>query len=236
MRSRIVSAETEPRRQPIEIYLVGRGVYVRLRPFILLSIWIMLLLPLLGCQSNSDVSESAGPWSHTGKRGVYGLQFGLGWIREDPAVFNTHADLAASQVGELFLIVIPQELPVVRGVPTPDATALKRASVEIMRDSISDFEIVEENPMVLGGVPAETIFARGSVGEVDICYVLTYITNGAWGYQIVGWAPAFKQRTLATRVDEVLRTWTFPDSLKATHRAGAEASTPTTQETPQVRP
>ena len=171
---------------------------------------LALALSLFGCSSSEPSTAALQPWSHTGSKGVYRIDFSKSWNQETPATFNEHADLAASMSGEIFLIVIPQELPVIDGVPTPDAVALKRASVEIMRSSIESFRIDHEMPTTLGTTAAEAVFASGVVSEIPISYLLTYVTRGKWGYQIVGWAPAYKKSTLATQLDEVLGTWKFP--------------------------
>lgn len=188
-----------------------------------------------GCDSKAAPEADKKPWIYESKKAPYSVRFGAGWIREDPTVLNEFADLAASYSGDIYFIVIPQELPTIEGVDPPDALDLKRAGVSLMETQIADLEIQKQGPVRVDERAGQSVVARGVVDEQHVKYVTTYLTEGKWGFQLVGWAPLPKQRELLARIDELLATWKFrePTELVAANPdAGQNIQTPDAGPTP----
>ena len=164
-----------------------------------------------GCDSKSAPEVEKKPWSYASEKAPYSVLLGAGWIREDPTVLNEFADLAVSYSGDIYFIVIPQELPTIEGVDPPDALDLKRAGVSLMETQITDLEIQKQGPVRVDERAGQSVVARGVVDEQPVKYVTTYLTEGKWGFQLVGWAPLPKQRELLARIDELLATWEFTE-------------------------
>ena len=152
------------------------------------------------------------------------------WKREDPAAINEFADLAITHPDDLFFIVIPQLLPQIEGVDAPDALDLKRASVTLMETQIDDLQIQKQGPVRVDQRQGQSVVARGVVDGQQVKYLTTYLTEGEWGFQLIGWAPIERQRSLLVRVDELLTGWRFAekpeDDADISSDAGSDASAP----------
>ncbi len=173
--------------------------------------FILAALAISGCEEKKP-EKTAQPIEFESEKAGYALILPLGWKLESAEKLNTFADLAASYEDTHYLIVIPQQLPVIPGVEAPDALALKRASIAVMEEEIEDFSIDKQGPVKLAGRVAQSVFARGIVEGREVTYVTTYATRDGWGYQIVGWGPAERESTLVSQIDRVLATWTFEES------------------------
>lgn len=178
------------------------------------------LLNVLGCEEKT-VEKAVEPIEFQSEKAGYSVTLPLGWKLEDARKLNTFADLAASYRGTHYLIVIPQQLPVIPGVEPPDALALRRASVAVMEEEIRDFEIEKQGPVKLAGRVAQSVFASGVVEGQEVKYVTTYATRDGFGYQIVGWGPAADEATLVSQIDRILATWSFLERPQA-NAPGAE--------------
>lgn len=171
----------------------------------------LALAAIAGCKEKES-RTIVEPIEFASETAQYALTLPAGWKLESAEKLNTFADLAASYKGTHYLIVIPQQLPVIPGVETPDALALRRASVAVMEEQIEDFEIDRRGPVKLAGRTGQSVFASGVVEGQSVKYVTTYATRGGWGYQIVGWGPADKESTLVSQIDRVLATWKFTEA------------------------
>ena len=181
-------------------------------PRISLSLLAAILAGLLsvGCEHDGTDSEPAPePWRYDSKKAAYSLEVPGQWEQIPAEEINRFADLAMNLGDRFYVIVIPQELPSFEGVETPDALALKRASLSLLRERIDDFEIERQGPMKLGGRTALSVFAEGTNEGQPVQYINTYVTRGDWGYQIVAWGPRKQEDGLVAATDELLSGWTF---------------------------
>ena len=176
-----------------------------------------LYIPLLalavlatGCEQQKKAPKKPKqPWTWESEKAPYALELAGEWKRDDPAVLNEFADLAVTHDDDLFFIVIPQELPDIAGVERPDALDLKRAGVTLMEAQIDDLEIQKQGPVRVDERQGQTVVARGIVDNQQVKYVTTYLTEGDWGFQLVGWSPIERRRDLMVRIDELLAGWSF---------------------------
>jgi hypothetical protein len=159
--------------------------------------------------SKKKQKKSVEPWVFESEKAPYRLRLRGGWTREDPATLNEFADLAVVHSDDLFFIVIPQELPMIEGVDSPDALRMKRAGLDLMETQIGDLEIQKQGPVRVDGRAGQSVVARGVIDDQEIKYVTTYVTEGDWGFQLVGWSPIDRQRELLVRIDELLAGWKF---------------------------
>lgn len=132
------------------------------------------------------------------------LQLPSTWKKEDPESLNRAAKFAASLDDIFFILIIPQKLPEIPGVPIPDALALKRASLNIMRMEDKELEIESEGPAKIGGVIAQSVIASGVVDGKKIQYVTSYITIDTLGIQIIALGPHERGKTLIKEADILL--------------------------------
>jgi hypothetical protein len=185
-----------------------------------------------GCDSESnDSQDTRGPWRFESQLAPYTLEVPGEWEKTPSSDINQFADLVLTvderfADGEPFrVIIIPQELPHYDGVPTPDALAIKRASLNLLRKRVDKFEIQREGPLDLDGEPALSVFAEGMDNHKPVQYITTYATHGDFGYQIVAWGPRKQQEGLVQAVDELLSGWQFTDKSASNEPAdGAETS------------
>ncbi len=133
------------------------------------------------------------------------------WKKEDPAGLNSFAKFAASKNNNHFILVIPQKLPEIPGIETPDAFALKRASINIMRSVDKEFKIEVEGPAIIGGIVAQSVVASGVVEGEKLQYVTSYLTSGNTGIQIVAWGPYEEGKKLVQETDKILANFKMLD-------------------------
>jgi len=174
-----------------------------------IALLVALWSTVVGCESKTTPKVVAQPWVFDSETAPYSLTLGPGWQKEDPAVLNEFADLAVAHGEDLFFIVIPQELPSIEGVEAPDALDLKRAGVALMDAQIASLEIQKQGPVRVNERQGQSVVARGVVDEQEVKYVTTYLTEGNWGFQLVGWSPIQRQHELLVRIDELLAGWKF---------------------------
>lgn len=168
---------------------------------------ILNLLFLQACNKDSDKNTPAQPWTFSSELARYEVTLPPTWKPEaDAKNLNAFADLAANLDNTLFLIVIPQKLPV---FPVPDARAVKSAGLEMMQNSITDLRIKRQGDIILDDVSGVSVFFEGTVESERIQYIATYMTQVGWGYQIIAWGPATAERRLIEEVDQVLAGWKF---------------------------
>ena len=181
-------------------------------------IWLVLLtlIVLPACESSTE--EVAKPIVFASKNAPYSLTLNGNWTLEDRQRLNPFADLAASLNTMVYLIVIPQELPSFDGMEPPDALALRRASITLMKDQVDTFAISKQGPVRIGEVLGQTVFASGIIEKQSVNYITTYVTHDGWGYQIVAWAPSEQHALLVTEVDDVLAHWRFLDKSATTSK------------------
>jgi hypothetical protein len=167
---------------------------------------------LTACDSPAPSAGAAKSWRHTGATAPYQLDLSHGWRAEDVSAINAHADFAASLDGELLLVIIPQQLPEQPAdldLPPTSALDLKDASIALLQEQTPDFTFEREGPVVLDGQPGQAVWAEGTSEDARVQYLITYVTSGRWGFQIVAIAPADQDKRLADEVDLALRTWRF---------------------------
>lgn len=177
------------------------------------ALLLVSALALAGCRDGQK-AEPAKPWVHKSVRAPYELTVPPQWAPEAPAVVNEFADVAVTRDHEFFFIVIPQGLPEVPGADRPDALSLKRASVEIMKTQIEDLEIERQGPVRVDGRDGHSVVAHGKSGGHQISYVATYVVDGLWGFQLVGWAPRGRSKELVAHVDGLLGGFSFTTAVK----------------------
>ncbi|MFU8805736.1 MAG: hypothetical protein ACNA8W_18120 [Bradymonadaceae bacterium] len=165
----------------------------------------LLVLATSSCQ-RSPVEQTPEPWKFQSAAAPYELIMPGAWIVEDGEEINPYADFAASLDDSIFLIIIPQELPI---FPMPDLTSFKSASVDLLRDNLDEFQIQRQGSIVLDGHEGHTVFIKGLVVGERIQYIATYVTRDVWGYQIIAWGPVIKERDLIDHVDAILTKWRF---------------------------
>ncbi len=174
-----------------------------------ISFIFLVILFGCGCESNAPKSAPLAPISFESKTSPYRLELNEPWALTDPKNLNTHADLAATYNGSLYLIVIPQKLPSIPGVESPDALALKRASLAVLEERLKGFTVERQGPIKLDNEIGQSVFASGQTEGQSIQYVATYMTRGEWGFQVVGWGPVEKGTLLTAEIDRILATWKF---------------------------
>lgn len=171
---------------------------------------IGLLLPLAGgCESEPHKQPAAAPIIYDSTKAPYHVELSPPWTLTSADSLNTHADLAATYKDQLYLIVIPQRLPTIPGVDTPNALALKRASVSVLEERLDGFKITRQGPIRVDSEIGQSVFAIGQTEGLQIQYVATYLTMSDWGFQIVGWGPADKTNVLTAEMDRILNSWRF---------------------------
>jgi hypothetical protein len=217
----------------------------RTRPLIAASILLASLVVLMSaaCDSETaDPQESPQPWRFQSQIAPYAIEVPGQWRQTPSEKINQFADLVLTvdgrfAVGEPFrLIVIPQQLPQYEDVASPDARALKRASLSLLRKRVDQFEIQREGPLDLGGEPALSVFAEGMDGDEPVQYITTYATHGEFGYQIVAWGPRKQQEGLVQAVDILLSGWEFTDSAGSSENDKAQASPDDSKELDAIDP
>lgn len=191
-------------------------------PYRVIITLILTAAFMCGCEKAEKKVAPKEPWTWDSEKASYTLVLPGEWKREDPDVLNEFADLAVTHSDDLFFIVIPQELPKLEGVDAPDALDLKRAGVALMETQIDNLEIQKQGPVRVDGRQGQSVVARGIVDGQQVKYLTTYLTEGDWGFQLIGWAPIEKRRALLVRVDELLSNWKFLSAAKPAADAGIE--------------
>lgn len=183
------------------------------RPHTFLPLFLVAtLLALSGCdESKKQAPRPKEPWTFESAKAPYRITLPGDWKKEDPAVLNEFADLAVTHPDDLFFIVIPQELPQIEGVDAPDALDLKRAGVTLMEAQIENLEIQKQGPVRVDQRQGQSVVAEGHVDGQHVKYLTTYLTEGEWGFQLIGWAPFEQRRALLVRIDELLAGWKFAE-------------------------
>lgn len=159
--------------------------------------------------SSSEQGSVTVPWEYQSERGSYEVDVPGHWEQVPAEELNRFADLALKRDGHLYFIVIPQELPSFDGVESPDAAALKDASLDLLSQRVDGFTVEREGPVMLDGKPGISVLAVGRTDQSDVQYVNTYVTADQWGYQIVAWGPADATDELVDATDELFDSWTF---------------------------
>ena len=178
---------------------------------VFLHLSLIALFLVAGCSDRKKKSEpkQKPPWTFESEAAPYLLTLPGEWKKEDPAVLNEFADLALTHPDDLFFIVIPQELPQIEGVAAPDALDLKRAGVTLMETQIDDLQVQKQGPVRVDQRQGQSVVAQGLVDGQEVKYLTTYLTEGDWGFQLIGWAPIERRRSLLVRIDELLTGWKF---------------------------
>jgi hypothetical protein len=169
----------------------------------------LAVLSVCGCESDAPKPAPMQPLLFESKTAPYRLELGEPWALTDSKNLNSHADLAATYNSSLYLIVIPQKLPSIPGVESPDALALKRASLAVLEERLKGFTIERQGPIKLDNAIGQSVFASGQTEGQSIQYVATYMTRADWGFQVVGWGPVEKGPLLTAEMDRILATWKF---------------------------
>ena len=180
-------------------------------------VWLTIILAAafglacsLGCKSSEkQVSADAEPWTYHSESAPYSIEIPAQWQREDASQVNSYADFAIRLGERFFVIVIPQELPSIPGIETPDALALKRAGTYYFKKRVDDFEVEREGPIEIGGKTGISMFAEGIQSDDQIQYVIVFVTDDNWGYQVIAWAPRRYEDSLVTALDALLEGWSF---------------------------
>lgn len=178
-----------------------------------------------GCDGEKANAPAPTPWQYDSQNAPYSIEIPGEWQETESGDLNEFADLAVNLDDRFYLIVIPQELPQYEGIESPDARAVKRASLGLLRERIDNFEIEREGPLKLGDQTALSIFAEGLYQNKPVQYIATYATRGDWGFQIVAWGPQKQQDALIAATDSLLAGWKFtgaaqPGRLEAPDQAG----------------
>lgn len=177
-------------------------------PFLCLLVAVFAV----GCAEKKKAQHKPKPpWTFESEKAPYLLTIPGEWKKEDPTVLNEFADLAVTHPDDLFFIVIPQELPQIEGVDAPDSLDLKRAGVTLMEAQIGELQIQKQGPVRVDQRQGQSVVARGIVDGQEVKYLTTYLTEGDWGFQLIGWAPIERRRALLVRVDELLTGWKFAE-------------------------
>ncbi len=185
-----------------------------IRNFPLLCLLLALAAP--ACSERKKAAPKPKPaWKFESETAPYLLTLQGEWKKEDPKILNEFADLAITHPDDLFFIVIPQLLPQIEGVETPDSLDLKRAGVTLMRAQIGELEIQKQGPVRVDQRQGQSVVAKGIVDQQEVKYLTTYLTEGDWGFQLIGWAPIERRRALLVRVDELLTGWKFAEKPEA---------------------
>ncbi|QDG54269.1 hypothetical protein FIV42_27050 [Persicimonas caeni] len=180
-----------------------------------------------GCDEDTADAPPPQPWRFQSEAAPYAIEIPGEWQKTDSGELNDFADLAVTLADSYFLIVIPQELPQYEGVAAPDAKAIKRASLALLRERIDKFEIERTGPLKLGDQTALSIFAEGLYETDPVQYIATYATRGPWGYQIVAWGPQEEEDQLIAATDALLSGWKFTSPAPSTPSPADEGEPPT---------
>lgn len=198
---------------------------------LLVGIILLGALGAGGCEKGPADPESLKPWQFESQTAGYRLEVPGQWTQIPVEEINRFADVALTVDHQLYLIVIPQQLPRYEGVEPPDALDLKRASVGLLKERVTDFTIEREGPVQLGNQSALSIFAHGVSQEVPVQYITTYAAHDNWGFQIIAWGPTSARDELIGATDRLLAGWSFkgstlptsPESISAAEPAGRDA-------------
>lgn len=194
---------------------------------------LLVALLFAGCSETKKKQPKPKPsWTFESEKAPYLLTLPGEWKKEDPAVLNEFADLAVTHPDDLFFIVIPQELPQIEGVDSPDALDLKRAGVTLMEAQIEDLQIQKQGPVRVDQRQGQSVVARGIVDGQEVKYLTTYLTEGDWGFQLIGWAPIERRRALLVRIDELLTGWRFAAKPEDDLDISPDAGTPDSGDPP----
>ncbi|MFW6053679.1 MAG: hypothetical protein ACOC9J_02590 [Persicimonas sp.] len=167
---------------------------------------------LWGCDSDDDVEpEPAPPWRYVSDTAPYAIEVPGQWEQRDADEINSFADVALHMQGRFFAIVILEEIPNFEGVKSPGADSLKRASLELLKERVDSFAVEREGPVSVDGQAGLTVFATGLDGQNPVQYITTYLTRGAWGYQVVVWGPKDSEDQLTAATDALMDGWNFRD-------------------------
>jgi hypothetical protein len=185
---------------------------------VVLAALVMSLAVCLGSACDEEPKapqKQPQPWRFESQVAPYAIDVPAEWHKTPSDEINEFADLALTvdervTSGEPFrVIVIPQELPQYEGVPSPDAGAIKRASLGLLQKRVDGFEVQREGPLKLDGQPALSVFAEGMDNGKPVQYITSYAAEGDFGYQIVAWGPRKQQEGLVQAFDELLAGWRF---------------------------
>jgi hypothetical protein len=188
---------------------------------IAISLTAALLVLAGGCDSNTDDAPptpaadkepTVDRTTFTSQKAPYSVELPAGWTERPDKRLNRHADLAATLDGRLFLIIIPQKLPDLKGVDPPDAEALKSASLERMSQNVDGLQVERTGPVSLENGSGLSVFAEGRVDQERVQYIATFVTYDGWGYQIIAWGPASSETELIESVDRLIGGWQFGDN------------------------
>jgi hypothetical protein len=197
-----------------------------MKRFFHISLLAAALLFAGACDDTAEVPEAeAEPWTFESEQAPYSIEIPAQWQREDAREVNSYADFAIRLGERFFVIVIPQKLPSIPGIDTPDALALKRAGTHFFKQRVEDFTVEKQGPIEIAGETGISMFAEGKDNGNDIQYVIVFLTHDNWGYQIIAWAPKRHEDALVTALDALLAGWSF-DSDEFTGGEASGASPP----------
>ncbi|GEM_PF-5170137 len=167
---------------------------------------ILFCSSLLSCDTKSPEAspQKIEPSTWKFQSEFFQIELPNDWKKEDPASLNTFAKFAASKNNSHFILVIPRKLPEIPGIETPDAFALKRASINIIREADKEFKIEVEGPAKIGGLVAQSVVASGVLDGEKLQYVTSYLTSKNIGIQIVAWSPYSEGKSLVRETDKIL--------------------------------
>ncbi|AWV89237.1 hypothetical protein DN745_07735 [Bradymonas sediminis] len=158
----------------------------------------------LNCKSDPVDPDSLPAWTFQSPTAPYSVEVPGQWAQTPVEEINRFADLALRVEDQYFLIIIPQKLPQYEGVASPDALDLKRASVGVLKERVTEFNVEREGPLELNGQPALSVFASGVHEGDPVKYINTYTTHDSWGFQIIAWGPASNENGLVEATDKLL--------------------------------
>lgn len=195
------------------------------------------LFGLVGCDKSAPDPSTLPTWQFKSSKAPYQLEVPGQWVEMPAEELNRFADVALQVEHQFYLIVIPQKLPHFEGVTPPDALDLKRASLGLLKERVSDFKVEREGPLQLGSETALTVFAEGVSEDEAVHYITTYATHARWGFQIIAWGPASQKLELTEATDQLIAGWSFSDAEDADEdpeaageESGADAAPPTSEE------
>lgn len=170
----------------------------------------ILVATAIGCDGCEWFDRGPSPWEFTSDEADYRLIFPGQWQAEPAESVNPHADVAASIDGELFVMVIPQQLP---SFPDPDVFDLKDAALDMLDDSVDNLVVERQGPVELDGVSGMSVIATGEVDGEPTRYVTCYAVRDGVGYQVVSFAREDRASKLFEEVDTLLAGWQFTDDI-----------------------
>lgn len=171
-----------------------------------------LLGAAVGCEGCELLDRGPSPWKFSSDEADYELVFSGEWTAEPPQSINPHADVAASRDGQMYFMVIPQQLP---SFPDPDVFDLKDAALEMLDESVDDLVIQRQGPVEIDGVEGMSVIATGEVEGRPTRYVTCYVIHDETGYQVISFAREQHGSELFEEVDDLLARWQFTDSEDA---------------------